>query len=402
MTPEDSARIQRLELEQFRAYEGLELHIPPEGLRVSGPNGSGKTTIVEALLLLSTTRSRRGSLDADLIRWGSGEDLGVAPYARATGDIEREGAHARIEVFLEANVSRGTTRKVLKVSDRSRRASDVVGLLPTVAFSPEDLDLVLGSPPIRRRWLDVVLSQTDRKYLRFLSRYTRILSQRNGLLKQTNGQPAASRAEFDYWDEQLTALGSYIVAARAIAAGRIAEQAVVHFRQLAPEVDDLGISYESSLQQPAQWWDAVTTLGSADEAVQRVSVAYEKRMQQSFSSDQTRGVSQIGPHRDDAVFSLGGRPLARFGSRGQQRLAVVALKLAEADFMALDSGVRPVFMLDDVLSELDPVHRQTMLQTVFRNGSQMIVTATEDSLLSHSELSSLRLIRTSSPGVIEA
>lgn len=401
MTPQDSARILQLELEQFRAYEALKLHIPAEGIRISGPNGSGKTTIVEALLLLSTTRSRRGSLDMDLIRWGSGEDLGVSPYARAAGDIEREGAHAHVEVFLEANVAKGTTRKVLKVSDRSRRASDVVGLLPTVAFSPEDLDLVLGSPPIRRRWLDVVLSQTDRKYLRFLSRYTRILSQRNGLLKQTNGQAAASRAEFDYWDEQLTALGSYIVAARGIAAQRIAEQAVHHFRQLAPEVAELGIAYESTLNQPAQWWESITSMSSADEAVQRVSVAYEKRMHQSFASDQARGVTQIGPHRDDVAYSVGGRPLARFGSRGQQRLAVVALKLAEADFMALDSGVRPVFMLDDVLSELDPMHRQTMLETVFRNGSQMIVTATEEALLSPDELSSLRQIRTVSPGVIQ-
>jgi DNA replication and repair protein RecF len=376
----DRAQVHRLELEQFRTYEHLDLHIPEHGLRISGPNGSGKTSIIEALLLVSTTRSRRGSLDSDLIRWDSGEDLGVAPYARVSAEVEREQARATIEIYLEANAARGTTRKLLKVSDRSRRASDVVGILPTVAFSPEDLDLVIGSPSHRRRWLDIVLSQADRKYLRYLSRYNRILSQRNGLLKQPGGQ-IAQKAEFDYWDEQLVGLGSFLVAARFLAARTMAKRAAMHFASLAPEVPCLGVAYESTLQQDATWWSGFEQSTANDSSVQRVGVAYEKRLAQSFQGDVQRGVTQVGPHRDDVSFTIGDRLLARFGSRGQQRLAVVALKLAEIDYLREATGAFPVFMLDDVLSELDPSHRQTLLRTVFENGAQMIVTATDEALL---------------------
>jgi DNA replication and repair protein RecF len=401
VTPGNCARIQQIELEHFRRYETATLHIPDRGLRISGPNGSGKTTILEAILLLSTTRSRRGSLDSDLIEWGSGKELGVSPYARVIGHVEREGAVARIEVFLEHNPSTGKTRKLLRVADRPRRAADVVGILPTVAFSPDDLDLVLGSPAIRRRWLDVVLAQTDRKYLRFLTRYNRILSQRNGLLKQTAGSAQSSRTEFDYWDEQLTGLGSYIVAARAIASRRIASAAAHHFGSLAPEVEDLQIRYDSTLNQPEAWWSDVSTRSSADDAVQRVGSVYEKRLIAAYQSDLERGSTNVGPHRDDVVLQLGNRPLSRFGSRGQQRLAVVAVKLAEVDFMKNETGVLPVFMLDDVLSELDPDHRRTLLQTAVQNGSQLIVTATEEGLLGDPVLTDLDIIHVSAGGCLK-
>lgn len=401
MTEPVPVLVQNIELEQFRAYSSVNLPVAEHGIRLIGPNGSGKSTIVESLLLLSTTRSRRGILDADLIRWGSGEELGVAPYARVVANIDRGGVGARIEVFLEMNPTRGTTRKVLKVADRARRAVDVVGLLPTVAFSPEDLDLVLGTPQVRRRWIDVVLSQTDRKYLRFLSRYTRILSQRNGLLRQFNNGTLPDAGQFEYWDEQLSALGAYIIAARAVAAGRIAARADKHFHTLAPGVDPLRLEYQSTLGQEPAWWHATMAADSADAAVQRVGGIYERQLKKSFSSDVARGVTQIGPHRDDVVYTLGERQLARFGSRGQQRLAVVALKLAEADFIADVSGYRPVFMLDDVLSELDPVHRGTLIENVRHNGSQLIVTATEPSLLEDDALSGLGTVLLDAPGHVQ-
>ncbi len=398
MTQQSPVRVQHIELEQFRSYASLDLTIPPSGLRIIGPNGSGKSTLIEALLLLSTTRSRRGILDGDLIRHESGLELGVAPYARVVGDIDRGGVTVKLDVTLENPADRSSIRKVLKVADRPRRALDVIGLLPTVAFSPEDLDLVLGSPPIRRRWLDVVLSQTDRKYLRFLSRYGKILSQRNGLLKQgSGGAPTAS--EFAYWDEQLVALGSYIITARALAVDRIATSVNERFSSLAPDVAPLGLSYQSTLNQSAAWWESlVSGQPAADDVVQRLGAVYESQMKESLASDLMRGVTQIGPHRDDVVFTLGERPLTRFGSRGQQRLAVVALKLAEADFMAAVTGLRPVFMLDDVLSELDPDHRTSLIETVRNNGSQLLVTATERSLLEVDELRDLRLVELTAPG----
>ena len=400
MTRPSPVRVYRVELEQFRAYAALELPVPAAGLRIVGPNGSGKSTLIEALLLLSTTRSRRGIQDSDLIRHESGVELGVAPYARILGEIDRGGVTVNLDVTLENQLERSTIRKVLKVGDRPRRAVDVVGLLPTVAFSPEDLDLVLGSPPTRRRWLDVVISQTDRKYLRFLSRYGKILSQRNGLLKQGNNNGRApSASEFTYWDEQLTALGAYIIAARALALARIAASATIRFASLAPEVDPLQLEYQSPLNQSPAWWHSlVSGQASADDVVQRVGAVYESQMSESRTFDLARGITQIGPHRDDVGLTLGGRPLTRFGSRGQQRLAVVALKLAEADFMAAVTDLRPVFMLDDVLSELDPDHRKSLIRTVRENGSQIIVTATEGALLEGDDLRDLGLAHLESLG----
>lgn len=399
MTLSSQVTLQHLELEQFRAYAELQLGVAPGGLRIVGPNGSGKSSLIEAVLLLSTTRSRRGILDGDLIRFESGVELGVEPYARVSGQVDRGGVAVKLDVTLESQPDRATTRKVLKVANLPRRAVNVVGLLPTVAFSPEDLDLVVGSPPVRRRWLDVVLSQTDRKYLRFLSRYGKILSQRNGLLKQAGNGAPPSAPEFTYWDEQLTALGAYIISARALAVHRIASSAGMRFSSLAPETDALTLEYQSPLIQPAAWWESLSAERAvADDIVQRVSAVYASQMHASLSSDLARGATQVGPHRDDVGLSLGGRALTRFGSRGQQRLAVVALKLAEADFIARVTDLRPVFMLDDVLSELDPDHRQSLIGTVRGNGSQILVTATEQSLLAGDELRDLQLVELLGPG----
>ena len=254
---------------------------------------------------------------------------------------------------------------------------------------------------MRRRWLDIVLSQADRKYLRFLSRYTRILSQRNGLLRQNGNGGPATPSEFDYWDEQLTALGAYIVAARALALHRVAAGANERFGLLAPTVEPLKIDYASTLDQTPAWWESVASASTPEDVVQRVGGVYEARMRESFSLDQARGVTNVGPHRDDAVFTLGGRPLTRFGSRGQQRLAVVATKLAEADYMASVTGLKPLFVLDDVLSELDPLHRQTLLATVRESGSQLVVTATEAALLDSEPLADLSFAQLSAPGVLE-
>lgn len=395
------ARIRRLELEQFRVFEYLLLDIPEPGVRVVGRNGTGKTSIVEAILLLSTTRSRRGVLDSDLIRHGSGEDLGVAPYARVIGHIDRGGATTTLDVYLERNGD-STSKKLLKIGDRSRRAMDVVGMLPTVSFSPEDLELVVGSPSVRRRFLDLVLSQTDRQYMRHLSRYARIISQRNGLLKDLGGRVRRRTQEFEYWDEQLNALGAYLIAARARAIRHISQRATSHFADLASEAGTLEVHYAPSLPQTDAWWEALESTGPEllDQA-QRVGVAYESELAKAFELDVMRGTTQIGPHRDDLTLLLDGRDISRFGSRGQQRLAIVALKLAEIDFQTDELELRPIFLLDDVLSELDPHHRSALVSTVASSGSQLVVTSTDDEINQDPALSELSSIRLVEPGVVD-
>jgi DNA replication and repair protein RecF len=394
-----SVRLKRLELEQFRVYRDAAFDVPPRGLRIVGPNGSGKSTFLEAVELLSTTRPRRGSTDADLIAHGSGADLGVQPYARVVGVIERGDADVRLEIFAQRTERRGSTKKLIRVADRPRRAGDVVGLVPTVTFAPDDLDLVTGSPSVRRRFLDILLSQIDRRYLRYLSRYAKILAQRNGLLRQVAQEGGTGIEQFAYWDEQIVALGAYIVAARASVVHRMAGIACQRFHGLSERSGDLDVSYSSTIRGTDAWWDEIgaSELGSVD-AAQRIAVVYEQQLRDGRSADLARGSTLMGPHRDDLTLTIADHDLSRFGSRGQQRLAVLALKLAELDTAASQLELHPVLLLDDVLSELDAGHQQALLEAAWQGSGQLLITSTEPALLDQHGLSELAEVVLEQPG----
>lgn len=399
MDATQSVRLKRLELEQFRVYRDAAFEVPPRGLRIVGPNGSGKSTFLEAVELLSTTRPRRGSTDADLIAHGSGADLGVQPYARVVGVIERGDADVRLEIFTQRTERRGSTKKLIRVADRPRRAGDVVGLVPTVTFAPDDLDLVTGSPSVRRRFLDILLSQIDRRYLRYLSRYAKILAQRNGLLRQVAQEGGTGVEQFAYWDEQIVALGAYIVAARSSVVHQMGGIARQRFHALSERSGDLSVSYASTIRGTDAWWREIgaTELGSVD-AAQRIAVVYEQQLRDGRSADLARGSTLLGPHRDDLTLTIADYDLSRFGSRGQQRLAVLALKLAELDTAANQLELHPVLLLDDVLSELDAGHQQTLLAAAWHGSGQLLITSTERALLDRHGLSELDEIFLEQPG----
>ncbi len=300
---------------------------------------------------------------------------------------------------MERTGQGSATRKLLKLSDTPKRAVDVVGVLPTVAFSPEDLDLIIGAPSIRRRFLDVVLSQVDREYMRHLSRYNRMVSHRNSLLKSLAGGTGSRRGELDFWDDQVIALGAYVIAARASASAEIGRLAGSYFADLAAFVADLTVHYVSPLDQPPSWWES-TQVGQLDirSAAQRVAVAFEAALRAALPDDLARGATTVGPHRDDLEILIDARPLQRFGSRGQQRLAIIALKLAEIEYMSSRLEAKPVLMLDDVMSELDRDHQRLMLARAKSSGCQLFVTATDRDLVTYPELCDLRLAVLDSPG----
>ncbi len=285
------------------------------------------------------------------------------------------------------------------MADRPRRAGDVVGLVPTVTFAPDDLDLVIGSPSVRRRFLDILLSQIDRRYLRYLSRYAKILAQRNGLLRQIAQEGGAGVEQFAYWDEQIVALGSYIVAARASVVHQMASIARQRFVALSERSGDLLVTYASTIRSTEPWWREVASLplGSVD-AAQRIAVVYEQQLREGRSADLARGSTLLGPHRDDLNLSIGGHDLSRYGSRGQQRLAVLALKLAELDSATQQLELRPVLLLDDVLSELDSDHQLTLLEEAWQGSGQLLITATDGALLDRSGLSELGEVVLEQPG----
>jgi DNA replication and repair protein RecF len=383
-----------LALEEFRAYRRLELDIDHRGLRLVGPNASGKSTLLEAVALLATTRSPRAGSDREAIGWQSGEEYGVPAYMRCQGRVVRRDGEIAIEVSLELDPARqGAARKHVLLSGRPVRAADAVGTLKAVLFSAEDVDLIGGSPATRRRYLDLAISQLDGGYLRALSRFNRVLAERNSLLKsfaRDRVRPDAPQvgAQLAFWDEELVAHGSRVVAGRVRAVARLARFARDQHARLAG-ADSLTLTYRPSTPLVPET-DSDESL-PAESIQATVARDYETSLLERRRDEVRRGVSLVGPHRDDLGFALAGKDLATFGSRGQQRLAVVALKLAETDLLTADAGESPVLLLDDVLSELDAIHRRYLIEAVGQGERQLIVTATDRVLLDVPELSALPL-----------
>ena len=385
----------RLHLEQFRNYELLDLAVPQRGLLLFGANASGKTSFLEALYILATTRSPRAGVERELIRWGSGEEYGMPPYARLVGSVERNDGPAEVEIALSvdpnanSNGSGGSgydsaparlTRKRLKVNGMPRLARDVVGTVKTVLFSPADLELIIGSPSIRRRYLDITISQVDNHYIRQLNLYNRIVEQRNSLLKgfaQEGRNPDAREVEqeMSYWNEELIRLGAYVVARRDGIIRNLARLAQARFARLTGGDQKLDIVYRSGIES-----STLRERGAEYDLAGRERIAardFGGQLEAQRRHEYRRGVSLVGPHRDDLGFTLGEVDLGTYGSRGQQRLAILALKLAEIDLIRDESGETPILLLDDAASELDPAHRRFVTETVERDQIQTFLTATD-------------------------
>lgn len=396
-----SMYLRELELAEFRSYRRLDVSFSPAGLRLSGGNGSGKSTLLEAIAMLATTRSPRSVSERDVINWMSGDHLAVPPFARLRGVVERDDAQVEIEIGLQLEPQRpGIVRKQIRLGGRPVRAMDAVGQLKAVLFSPEDVALLAGAPTGRRRYLDLTISQLDGAYLRALSRYGRVLTQRNSLLKgfartHVSASAPTVAAQLAFWDDELVALGAAVVARRFRTIRRLAELTRQRYGWLTGH-EGLDVSYRSSVPLDALLGPAESTLDASQAVVAR---ELGERIAAARFDEVRRGVTLIGPHRDDLGFVLDGVDLGIYGSRGQQRLAVVALKLAETALMIEVAGDSPVLLLDDVLSELDVDHQALVMKTAAAVGAQVIVTATERSLLQRADLASLPEARVESGGI---
>jgi DNA replication and repair protein RecF len=401
MAAAQGMRLTRLELEEFRCYPRIELEIPRPGLRLYGRNATGKTSLLEAIYLLATMRSPRASQDRDMISWTSAGEFGLPPYARVRGVLVRsEREEQEIEVALTVDERRGEgIRKRVKLDGRPRRALDVVGTLKVVLFAPEDLNLVLGSPSIRRRYLDISVSQVDPTYVRALSKYNRILEQRNSLLKELGARyrltdPAADE-QLAYWDHELITHGAYVIAARQRYLYGLGIAATAAFTKLAGLDAPLTLQYVGTMTLPEAQENGLITSTPGD-TQSLVARTFETDLVRLREDELRRGVTLVGPHRDDFMFLLGGHDLAAYGSRGQQRLAVVATKLGELQQIIVSTGTRPILMLDDVLSELDPERQERLLKALGPAECQILITTTDRTLLDQASLGDLPFYATPS------
>ena len=348
-------QITELTLRSYRSYETLHLAFDPGVQIFLGANAQGKTNIIEALYYAAFGRSHRTSSDAELIRVGAdGAHIGLS-FRRH--DVPGE---------LSFTFARGARRRITYAGE-SLRQRDLVGLLPMVLFSPEDLFLVKGAPALRRRYLDAELSQASPAYYGELLRYTRILKQRNAVLKDIRERLAAPD-DLSPWDAQLARSAAYIVTRRiAAVAQRGALSARVQAVLAAGE--ELALAYEIAGAGAEDF--------AEDDMTESLHVWYNKMLCEGRARDIARAATGVGPHLDDLVLRVGGMSLRSYGSQGQQRTGALALKLAELFYLQENIGEAPILLLDDVMSELDADRRRALLDFIRHEHIQTFITATD-------------------------
>lgn len=390
--------LNHLSLTNFRNYARLEMPFPGGVIVLFGDNAQGKTSLLEAVYYLATSRSPYSTSDTQLINWLVLDD--PMPFARLVAEVDAAGEKKRIEVTLmaEDNGRGRRLRKEIRINGISRRVMDLLGQVRVVMFLPQDLALVEGSPSERRRYLNVTLCQTDSAYCESLSRYEKVLRQRNALLKQLQEQrQRGSRLDFPqlaYWDEQLAAHAAAIVQGRYHLVGELESRAQRIHHDLSGADEHLRLRYQPGFDAAAetngQLSFAPGDLGtSALPQLPRGELAtrFQEALDAQRSEDVARGLTTIGPQRDEFRFLIHGRDLGLYGSRGQARTAVLALKLAELDWMEAQTGESPILLLDEVAAELDP-HRRGYLLDRIQGVEQAIVTTAEPELMAESFLES--------------
>ena len=317
-----------LSLAHFRSYTKRTFIFAPTTTLIIGPNTAGKTNILEAIMTLATGKSFRADTDREMIQWGN-------EIARINAQCAMRNDMTKLEVRL-------TPTKKYLVNGVARRQIDFIGNLRAVLFWPEHLELVTDSPSIRRKYMDGVLVQVDREYRRNMMSYERGLRQRNRLLDLIN-EGKATRAQLLFWNQLLIRSGGYLTDKRA---------EFIHFVN----------SFQSSIVSYQIEYDK--------------SVISESRLEQYKDEEVAAKATLVGPHRDDFVVTKNDLDLSKYGSRGEQRLAILWLKLAELAFIERESGERPLLLLDDIFSELDVEHRTLVLDLLDKQ--QTIVTSAEE------------------------
>ena len=358
-------RLNHLHVSDYRNLCTIDLDFPRDVTLVIGPNAQGKSNLLEAIYLLATMRSTRVETDAQLIRRDALED--VLPAARIVGEVSTANGPLKIEVTLVARPGANgpIATKTVKLNGVAKRLSDATGRLTAVLFTAEDLEMISGSPSLRRRYLDLTLAQIDPHYAQARSHFERVLTQRNSLLKRIR-EGVAGTAELEFWDEQLATDGAVLFHARALAVGRLAVLAREAHAELAPG-EALAIEYLPKL-------DSMGNLAETDEA--SVRDAYLKALAASVNRDTGAGMTTLGPHRDDLTFTLDGLQAAGFASRAQQRTIALSLRLAETQLLRERRGESPVLLLDDILSEMDASRRESVMGAL-GHVEQMLVTGTD-------------------------
>ena len=402
------AHLSHLTLTNFRNFIQLELDLNPGVCVFFGANAQGKTTLLEAVYLLAIARSFRAENEREVVNFGAAlrgeaglvggaiekrqERLSVyigyqpqpvrgssqsmvvtgSPQPETEVDKRSDGEPSAAGPRLDGPAtphSNGlwsySVRKQIRVSRISRSASELVGMVGAVLFSADDIELVYGPPSGRRRYLDILISQSDPLYIKALQRYQRMVRQRNQLLK-TLREGRAQAGELDFWDDELVREGSWLTWRRKEAMGHLSALGAEHYQQLGGADQRFQMEYSPSVP-PAE--DSLST---------------EKQFRESLSAARQResvlAATEVGPHRDDLALSINGLDMGTFASRGEARTAALTLRLAEASYISSVRGEEPIVLLDDVLSEMDISRRRRVLEKI-TGYEQVMITTTDPELI---------------------
>jgi len=339
--------LSHLKIRNFRNLAAVDLDLSAGVNLFFGPNAQGKSALLEAVSYLATSTSHRTRRDDELIRWGE-----EAAYVR--GQLA-----GGPEEALEFGLSR-EGKQVKVAGERLKRICDLYGRLRVVLFVPEDLEIVSGGPSERRRFIDLTLAQVESGHITHLQEYQQVLRSRNQLLKRAEGR-RFDPDELASWDHQLVEAALPVFEARRQALEELAEDLERFHRQMTDGAETLRVDYQCSARSGED---------------QPLKQAYREQLAASRERDLQLGSTCLGPHRDDLRFTLDGRDLRAFGSQGQRRTSVLALRLAELEWLRRKTGQHPLMLLDDVIYEMDEGRRGHFFKAI-EQGGQALITATE-------------------------
>jgi DNA replication and repair protein RecF len=347
-------RINRLKLTNFRNHESTEVHFSPYLNLITGPNGAGKTNIIDAIHYLCMSRSFVANSDQYVAHHDH-------KYFMIDGDFEGE---IRSSFKVGCSYSRGDGKKIFVNDSPLDRLSDLIGMVPIVVLSPEDLKLTGDGPAERRSFLDGLISQISPKYLRDLISYRKIRRQRNKLLQEFRGPLSMLSAYLEPWNIQLVEKGSSIIMKRAEVLNQFKRYLAVQYRAISE------LKLEPSLEYQ--------TICDEIQSVEQVQEVYSKQLEENFEKEADREQTLIGPHRDEIVFYLGDMELRNYGSQGQHRLFSMALKMAQLFYYSDELDDLPIMLLDDVFGNLDQEKTDIITETLTRHKGQTFITSAND------------------------
>ncbi|MDP4665587.1 MAG: DNA replication and repair protein RecF [Flavobacteriaceae bacterium] len=339
-------KLESLSLVNFRNYEDADLQFSSGVNCLVGENGAGKTTVLDAIYYLSFCKSYFNAIDSQNIRYGEA-------YFLLQGRIERNGENDK----LSCGVKSGQKKQFRRNDKEYTRLADHIGMYPAVIMTPNDIDLIKEGSEVRRKFIDSIISQYNRTYLDRLIDYNRVLLQRNNLLRYFSENRTWDEESIDIWDQQMIEIGSYLHQERKLFVDAFIPTFNSFYQRISGNAEDVSLAYQSELSEGG----------------------YGEKLKRHHERDRQLRRSNCGIHKDDLDFLIDGHPIRRFGSQGQQKTYLIALKLAQFAFIEKATGVKPLLLLDDIFDKIDDKRVSALLQLVSeRTFGQIFISDTHE------------------------